>query len=689
MELNPEQFQAVRHIEGPLIIFAGAGSGKTRVIVHRIKNMLDHKIPGHSIVAVTFTNKSANEMKERLKTLVDRQKLRGMVISTFHSLGNRILQKEIGVLGYRKPYTILDETDRLQVLRNIYKELGLNPDDVKNQNILFLISLAKNSNKKIENWIEENEFYFLELNKDTFYEIYHLYHKFLYSLNSIDFDDLIILPIKIFKNYSEILEKYQRKYKYFLVDEFQDTNPLQYELLKLLSNHTRNVCVVGDDDQSIYGWRGADVSIIQNFKKDYPDATIVILNKNYRSTQIIIDAAYSVIKNNLRRIEKKVVSVNQNGEKIKIIECYDEKEEAELVAELIQKRILREKKKLGDFAILYRTNYQSRIFESELRKRNIPHYVVGGYRFFDRKEVKDILAYLRVIANPLDEVSLLRIINFPKRGIGEGTIEKIYEFIMNYEKENKEKLSFIDALYKIINEPNLIKGIHNSQFEAILNFIEFLEKYKKEFSINRSMTNSLYKMIHDLNLEEEFLKEGDKEEVARARMLNVSEIVNMLSYFEEEWDEPQPPTLFDFLSRISLLSSGQDHYEQDKGKVQLLTLHLSKGLEFDVVFLCGMNEKIFPAERSLQESKEMEYSLEEERRLYYVGITRAKKELILTYTLFRRKFGEEIAQEPSRFLYEIPKHLVDWQYQYLKQENQNEEKKIKEFINNIKNILTG
>ncbi|GIX42396.1 MAG: hypothetical protein KatS3mg129_2129 [Leptospiraceae bacterium] len=391
----------------------------------------------------------------------------------------------------------------------------------------------------------------------------------------------------------------------------------------------------------------------------------------------------------MQRVDKKVVSMNHKGEKIKIIECYDEKEEAELVADLIQKKIIREKKKPGDFAILYRTNYQSRAFESELRKRNIPHYVVGGYRFFDRKEVKDIIAYLRVIANPLDEVSLLRIINFPKRGIGEGTIEKIYQFILEYEQKNNDKISFIDALYKIINEPHLIKGLQGNQWEAILHFIEFIEKYKKEFSMNRSMANSLYKMVQELNLEQEFFKEGDKEEVVRARMLNVSEIINMLSYFEEEWEESQPPTLFDFLARISLLSSGLENYEQDKGKVQLLTLHLSKGLEFDIVFLCGMNEKIFPAERSLLESQHLENSLEEERRLCYVGITRAKEELYLTYTLFRRRFGEEIAQEPSRFLNEIPKELVDWQYNYSKQEPEKKEKQLKEFLNNIKSILAG
>ena len=685
MNLNPEQLMAVEHISGPMIIFAGAGSGKTRVIVHRIKNMIDHHIPGHSIIAVTFTNKSANEMKERLKKLVSPNKLRGMIISTFHALGNKILQKEISVLGYRLPYTILDETDRLQILRNIYKELKLNPDEIQDDNILFLISLIKNSNKKIELWVEENEYYFSDFNKEIFIDIYKLYNKNLYALNSLDFDDLIILPIKIFKQYPEILEKYHKKYKYFLVDEFQDTNPLQYELLKILSDHTKNLCVVGDDDQSIYGWRGADVSIIQNFKNDYPNAKVVILNKNYRSTQIIIDAAYSLIKNNSRRIDKKVISMNhQEAEKIKIIECYDEKEEAEIVAELIQKKIIREKKKPGDFAILYRTNYQSRAFESELRKRNIPHYVVGGYRFFDRKEVKDILAYLRVIANPFDEVSLLRIINFPKRGIGEGTIEKIFQFMMEYQHANNEKITLIDAIYKIIHEPHTIKGIQANQFEALLNFIEFLEKYKKEFSINRSLSNALYKMVHELNLEKEFLKEGDKEEVARARFLNVSEIINMLSYFEEEWNELKPPTLFDFLARISLLSSGQDNYEYDRGKVQLLTIHLSKGLEFDTVFLCGMNEKIFPSERTLIESQD----IEEERRLCYVAITRAKRELFMTYTLFRRRFGEEIQQEPSRFLNELPKDLLEWQLNYQQQEN-NKENKIKEFINNIKDILAG
>lgn len=686
MELNPEQLQAVKIIHGPVIIFAGAGSGKTRVIVHRIQNMIQNQIPGHSIIAVTFTNKSAREMKDRLRTLIDKIHLRGMIISTFHALGNKILHKEIEILGYRNPFTILDETDRQLLLRNIYKDLKLNPEDIKEDDTLFLISLYKNSNKSIEQWIDDNEYLLRHIHKDIFIQIYKLYSKSLFSLNAVDFDDLILLPIKIFKSYPEILEKYHKRYRYFLVDEFQDTNPLQYELLKLLSSHTHNLCVVGDDDQSIYGWRGADVSIIQNFQKDYPHAIKIILNKNYRSSQNILDVAYSVIKNNTKRIDKKIISMNPTGNKIKIFECYDEKEEAEKVVELIQKKIIREKRKPGDFAILYRTNYQSRAFESELRKRNIPHYVVGGYRFFDRKEVKDIIAYLRVIANPMDEISLLRIINFPKRGIGEGTIEKIHQFILDKQENHQEKISFIDAIYMILKEPNLIKGIQSSQIEALLNFIEFIEKYKKEFSLSRSMSKILYKMVQELQLEQEFIREENKEEVIKAKMYNISEIINMLSFFEEEWDEQQPPTLFDFLSRISLLSSGTDNYEHDKGKVQLLTLHLSKGLEFDTVFICGMNEKIFPAERSLLESKELEQSLEEERRLCYVGITRAKRELYLSYTLFRRIFGNEVQQEPSRFLNEIPEELVEREYLDKKENNENH---LKEFIKNIKDILVS
>ncbi|MCS7206059.1 MAG: UvrD-helicase domain-containing protein [Leptospiraceae bacterium] len=688
MELNQEQWEAVHSIEGPVLVFAGAGSGKTRVIVHRIQNMIEKGIPPQSIVAVTFTNKSAKEMKKRLSQILPKKNLRGMVVSTFHSLGNKILQSEIEIIGYRRPYTIFDQEDKIQILKNIYKELKLNDDGIDDDYILYLISLIKNSNLKIETWLYQNGFLVRNLDEDTFLKIYKKYHEYLLSLNAIDFDDLILLPLRMFSQYPVVLEKYQKRYKYFLVDEFQDTNPLQYAFLRLLVGDRKNVCVVGDDDQSIYGWRGADVSIIQNFKKDYPHAKIIILNKNYRSTQIIIDAAYSLIKNNLNRVDKKIISMNKMGGKIKIIECYDEKEEAEKVAEIILKKITREKRNAGDFAILFRTNYQARPFEVELRKRGIPYQVVGGYRFFDRKEVKDLLAYLRAIANPHDEISLLRIINFPKRGIGESTIKKIHEFIIEYETTNQEKLSFYQALQFMVQNEELFQNLQK-QILAIKEFLELLETYRKEFAISRSLSQTLRKLIQELKLEEEYQKE-EKEEVAKAKIYNLSEIVNMLAYFEEEWDEVQPPSLFDFLSRVSLLSSDSEVEDIQKGRVQLLTLHLSKGLEFPVVFLCGMNEKIFPSERALLETNDENRSLEEERRLCYVGITRAKEELFLSYSLYRKRFGEEIPFEPSRFLNEIPEEFVEYEYITNKKSaslDKSEIDDVKILLNELNNLL--
>ncbi len=682
MNLNPEQELAVKSLYGPVLIFAGAGSGKTRVIVHRIKNLIENSVSPHSIVAVTFTNKSAKEMKERLYSMLDKKKLKGIVVSTFHALGNKILQSEIDALDYKKPYSIFDENDKISILRNIYKELKLDPDEVKEDNIIFYISLFKNSNQKIDEWINHYAYLFKSYPAEIFKEIYNKYKKYLFSINSIDFDDLILLPIKILKNYPDRLEKYQKKFKFFLVDEFQDTNPPQYELLKILSEHTKNLCVVGDDDQSIYGWRGSDVSIIQNFQKDFPGTKVILLNKNYRSTQTILNVAYEVIKKNKYRVNKAVISQRGKGEKVKVIEYLNEQEEAENISEIIKNYINQGIYKPGDFAILFRTNYQSRALEVELRKRKISYNLTGAYRFFDRKEVKDIIAYLRIIANPLDDISLIRIINYPRRGIGDSTIEKIYDFIKQYGETRNKKISFYEALALVTVVPDYQDFLNTNQKESIKQFVEFIEHFRKEFITNRRISKVANDLVQTLKFEDEFVKDGDSEEVVKARMYNISEIINMIAFFEEEWDEPQPPNLFHFLSRISLLTS--DNEKESPDKVQLMTLHLSKGLEFPVVFITGLNESIFPSERSINEAFESEKSLEEERRLFYVGITRAKDLLYITYTQTRKKYGKETQISPSMFLEELPSELTERQFvNYTEQE----EKNIYEFINHLKSIL--
>ncbi len=654
MSLNPQQAEAVMHIHGPLLVFAGAGSGKTRVITHRIRNMIHKGIAPSSIVAVSFTSKSAREMRERLVQMMGRKGSRGLVVSTFHALGNRILQGDIRLLGYRDPFTILDGDDQLGIFRDLYRSLKLDPDDARKDGIGFLVSLCKNSGMPPEEWVQQRA---LPFQDEMFLELYNGYHRTLRSLNAVDFDDLILLPQKLFREHPAVLERYHRRFRYFLIDEFQDTNPAQYTLLLQLAGHTRNLCVVGDDDQSIYGWRGADVGIIRNFEKDFPEAKIIRLELNYRSTQQILMAANAVVKNNKRRVSKELKPTIAGGAPLRLMLADNEEMEAESVASVIKEKMLREKRTPGDFAILYRTNFQSRAFEQELRKQNIPHHVVGGYRFFDRKEVKDIISYLRVLANPSDEVSLLRVINTPKRGIGEGTIKKIGEYIESQSAKEGHRVPFYDVLERMESGPGLIDGIPPKQTAALHEFKELIERYRREFSRARKMAPVLAALIRDLKFEAEFLREGDNEAAAKARMLNLSEIVNMLSYFEDQWDESRPPGLFDFLARISLQASDQDD-DNPRGRVQLLTLHLSKGLEYNVVFLSGMNEGIFPAGRSLSEAGDQDEALEEERRLCYVGITRARQELILTHSRVRRRFGEEEVLEPSRFLSEIPPDLM-------------------------------
>lgn len=656
--LNSEQARAVKTIHGPLLIFAGAGSGKTRVITHRIKHMVASGIPSSSIIAVTFTNRSSKEMKQRLRSMMDRKSMRGMIVSTFHSLGNRILQKEIHLIkGYRNPFSIMTPDETQNIYAEIYKRLKMDPTEIKEDGILFLVSLCKNSGLSPEEFAEERQNRFPA---DTFTEIYKQYHRHLLSYNAVDFDDLILIPTRIFKENPDVLLRYRRRHRYYLVDEFQDTNPVQYDFLRILVGDDHNVCVVGDDDQSIYGWRGADVNIILGFQRDYPEAAVVRLEYNYRSTGTILDAANSVIVNNAHRVDKKLRATSHEGEKIRAMMGEDEIREAELVADVIQKMIIKEKRSPANFAILYRTNFQSRVFEQELRARNIPLHVVGGYRFFDRREVRDVISYLRVIANPRDEISLKRIINRPRRGIGDATIKKINDYILNYEEE--ERPDFEQVIEKMMETPGLISGIKSDTVAKLREFVEFLEHYRKQFSNAVKLSPVLGGMIKELNFEMEFLRDGDKDNVAKARMLNLSELVNMIAFMENNWEEAEKPTLYNFLAQISMQAGDNENEDRPQEKVQLLTLHLSKGLEYPIVFLTGMEEGIFPAPRSLAESSKEEIALAEERRLLYVGITRAREHLYLTCSATRKKFGETLDVEPSRFFDEIPENLVEWIY---------------------------
>ena len=671
-------------LHGPLLVFAGAGSGKTRVITTRIQRMVKSGMPASSICAVTFTNRAAKEMKARLESMMSRKEMRGMFVGTFHSLGNRILQKEIESLpGYRRPYSILAAEESDGLLNEIYRERGLDPADVKADGIRFLISLCKNSRKHPETFMEENGG---NLSPPEFAEIHDAYQERLHKLNVLDFDDLILLPAVIFEKHPDILKKYRLRMRHFLVDEFQDTNPAQYDFLRKLVGPDSNLCVVGDDDQSIYGWRGAEVDIILGFEKDFPAAKSVRLERNYRSTATILEAANAVIVNNALRATKQLIPTMDYGAHIGQIYAEDDQREAELVAGIIQRQIVKGRKP-GDFAILFRTNFQSRVFEQELRLRDIPHYVVGGYRFFDRREVRDLIAYIRLLANPRDEVSLRRVINRPRRGIGEGTLEKLNAFLL----EEGERFT---NLYALLDElratPGLVPGLKPEKARALYEFVEFIDEWREKFKRADRLAPVLASLVGALNFEGEFMRDGDKENVVKARMLNLSELVNMLAYMEENNDSGEKIGLFDFLGRISLMQEGDD--DTPRGRVHLLTMHLAKGLEYDVVFLVGLEEGIFPAGRSLSEAADESRALAEERRLFYVGITRARRKLFLSAALSRKKFGETLNSEPSRFLEEIPEKLTEVEYRADgggSGENGEPENPLTDLLSGLKALETG
>ena len=651
--LNPEQQAAVDAVRGPLLVFAGAGTGKTRVITHRIQKMVRTGIPSGSIVAVTFTNRSAREMKERMSKMLNRKEMRGMIVSTFHSLGNRILKNDITLLpGFRSPFSILSQDDALGLVSDIYRELKLDPSTVREDGILFRISLCKNSGQKPEDFASS-----AGPAADFFLDVYERYHRALVSNNAVDFDDLILMPQRILSRHPEVLARYHKKHQHFLVDEFQDTNPTQYALLRLLVGGRDNICVVGDDDQSIYGWRGADVGIIRNFRADFPKAPVVRLEWNYRSTAVVIEAANAVIKNNTGRVEKKLRATAGRGVPIVQIITQDENDEATQVGDVLEGLLRRDHRRPADIALLYRTNYQSRAFEMEFRRRGIPHYVIGAYRFFDRREVKDLIAYMRVIANPRDEISLKRIINRPRRGIGTTSIARLHEHLNCTTTEARP--SFWELLLLLQAEPGVVSGLKPDAVAALLEFTNLIEKHRREFAAARSLADALNGLLHDLNFEAEFRREGTEDKALTARMMNLSEMVNMAAqYSESARADGESPDLFGFLNRISLLSTDNDD-ENPSGRVHLLSFHLAKGLEYPVIFLTGMEEGIIPAPRSLSESADSDAALQEERRLFYVGITRAREQLFLTLASSRRKFGESSLVEPSRFLSELPADLVE------------------------------
>lgn len=633
-ELNPEQFRAVTTINGAILIIAGAGSGKTRVITYRIANMLDSGIPQSQILALTFTNKAAKEMSERIKTLTQK-KLQNLTVSTFHAFGVRILQQDIDKLGWRTNFSIYDETDRSALIKETGRELKFTPDALDVYKIGNLFSNIKTGRKK---WDGAN---------DMYKELYEGYQSGLKLFNAVDFDDLIMLPIKLFRDFPDVLARYKERYKYIMVDEFQDTSHQQYEMMRLLAD--KNVAVVGDDDQSIYSWRGADYKNIVQFEKDFPDVKEIRLEQNYRSTKTILAAANGVISHNTNRKDKKLWSGNGSGKPIEIFMPENENAEADFIAESIQGIAMEEKRKYADFGILIRANTQSRAIEEALLQANIPYTMSGGTSFFERKEIKDVISYLRVIANHDDDVNLLRIINTPRRGIGRTSIQLL----------NDEANALSSSLWTAIE--SLLKREDSPASAALKedleDFVAIIENHRQKLLSGRGLAAKVRALIEEINYKDYLITEYAKSEKAvRFKLMNIESLLNSMDMWENNPDNANT-SLFAYLNRITLLSRDDMDAENDKGTVNLMTIHASKGLEFPVVFIAGAEEGLIPHARSMEENGG---NIEEERRLFYVAITRARDKLLISACQKRRKMQMTVECQPSPFLDEIPENLVEY-----------------------------
>ncbi len=626
--LNKVQRQAVEKIGGPILVFAGAGSGKTRVLTYKIAYLISQiGIAPENILAVTFTNKAAQEMKSRVANLISSE-IHGINIGTFHSISARILRKDINLLGYNRDFTIYDQQDSKSLIKNVIKNLGLDTKQFDPKSIQIRISNAKNQLFSVEyigNIIDN-------YGDEKFHQIYSEYQKQLKLNNSVDFDDLLLLPIQIFKNNPEKLAYYQSEYKYVLVDEYQDTNKPQFEMVHMISSRHKDIFVVGDDDQSIYGWRGADISNILNFQEAFGKSKIYKLEQNYRSTKNILEAAWLVVSKNSERAEKKLWTDNSKGDLLELLVGYDERDEAKKILELITSKQF----KLNQSAILYRTNSQSRAIEDELRKSGIAYHIIGGVKFYERKEIKDLICYLRVIVNSHDSVSLERIINFPPRGIGASTLAKI-----NMYKENNSKSTY-NCLedYSNMNLPD-------KQSKSIAMFYQLIEKYKKLSSTEKSSV-IIQNLLNDLSLKDFYYNQ--KTDDAINRWENIEEFVSSMVEYESNNNQS---LLSDFLEEVSLLTD-IDKWNDSSEAITLMTVHSAKGLEFDCVYITGLEDGLFPIVRYMDDN-----DIEEERRLFYVALTRSRKKVILSYAKSRRKFGSEpILSLKSRFIDDIPGNLL-------------------------------
>ncbi len=636
-ELNENQLAAVKQLDGPVLILAGAGSGKTRVLTYRIANLLaQNKAEPYQILSMTFTNKAAAEMRERIEKLVPENSER-MWMGTFHSLFAKLLRRDGDKIGFDRNFTIYDVADQVTLLKTIIGEFKLPVQEVQPKIVQNKISNAKNAmimpeeySNTVGNPMDE-----------VVAKIYTLYQKRLLENNAMDFDDLLIKPIELFSKNPDVQAFYQNRFQYIMVDEYQDTNHAQYRALKMMTGKAGNICVVGDDDQSIYRWRGADLRNILEFESDYPKCKKFRLEQNYRSTKNILAAAHSVIVNNVKRHDKELWTNREPGEQVTLTTLYDEREEARYIVGQIGNEFRKAERRFYDFSILYRTNAQSRVLEEALRIDGIPYIIVGGVKFYERKEVKDVLAYLKVLVNPADSISLKRIINFPLRGIGDSTIQKLELYAFEKNRSIYEALKYVDE----------IQGITDKTVKRISNFYKLLKKYHS-LQEKVSPTELATSLVEETSILKQYKEDPSVESQTRAE--NVRELlIAIAEYCKQNGSEA---TLEAFLQHVTL-TTDIDTWDDKSNAVTMMTLHAAKGLEFPVVFITGLEEGLFPTSRSLDDP----HALEEERRLFYVGATRAQDKLYLTLTKNRQRYGENPARVKSRFIKELDSRYVQYE----------------------------
>ncbi|MCX6165326.1 MAG: UvrD-helicase domain-containing protein [Ignavibacteriae bacterium] len=628
--LNPEQRTAVEEIDGPCMIIAGAGSGKTRVLTYKVAYLIESGVSPYSILALTFTNKAANEMKERVAALLNSNTDR-IWMGTFHSIFARILRMEADKIGFTRNFTIYDTDESVNVVKQVMSEIGISTEKTNPRGVQATISFLKNKLITADGFSQTAK---------TFYEkiiekVYPEYQRILFKSNAMDFDDLLMKPIELFERHPESLEKYRERFKFILIDEYQDTNRAQYLIVKMLAEKFKNISVVGDDAQSIYKWRGAEIQNIFDFESDFSDSKIIKLEKNYRSTQNILTFAGCVIKKNSKQIEKNLWTDNEGGEEIHIIETMTDKDEAGRISKYISQEIHKRKLKFSDFALLYRTNAQSRILEESFRQNGVPYIIVGGIRFYQRKEIKDILCHLKIVVNPKDDEAMQRILNL-KQGIGKTTIEKLRDLA------TEKNIQIYDAI-KFVNDEGIFSSRTKNLLLGVLNFVNKYSFLKDDISLSDVVRG----IIDEMGILKELRLENSVE--SEERINNINEFISAVAEFE---DDSEDPSLENFLQQVSLVAD-IDEVDNKKNAVTLMTIHSAKGLEFPVVFITGLEEGLFPVSGALNAEEDME----EERRLFYVAITRAKEKLYISFANQRYRFGIQSYQMKSRFLKEIEQEV--------------------------------